>query len=150
MSPPPGVDWPQIAGSTAQTSASTEDVDWEVLGVGEDVTAKAASKRPDANKRRQAIFPLSDDETEDADIFRLIPRKRRRQMGSTEQGSSSVPAVIAPPTTATQKTSGGSVEHQTPTPVPVVEKDPVEPAEHVEQARSKRRSFATSFHASKL
>ena len=52
-------------------------------------------------------------------------------MGSTE-GSSSVPAVIAPPTTATQKTSGGSVEHQTPTPVPVVEKDPVEPAEHVE------------------
>ena len=71
-------------------------------------------------------------------------------MGSTEQGSSSVPAVIAPPTTATQKTSGGSVKHQTPTPVPVVEKDPVEPAEHVEQARSKRRSFATLFHASEL
>ena len=149
MSPPPGVDWPQIAGSTAQTSASTEDVDWAVLRVGEDVMAKAASKRPDANKRRQAIFPLSDDETEDADIFRLIPRKRR-QMGSTEQGSSSVPAVIAPPTTATQKTSGGSVKHQTPTPVPVVEKDPVEPAEHVEQARSKRRSFATLFRASEL
>ena len=33
---------------------------------------------------------------------------------------------------------------------PVMEKDLVEPAEHVEQARSKRRSFATSFHASKL
>ena len=46
-------------------------------------------------------------------------------MGSTEQGSSSVPAVIAPPTTATQKKSGGSIEHQTPMPVPVVEKDPV-------------------------
>ena len=149
MSPPPGVDWPQIAGSTAQTSASTEDVDWAVLGVGEDATARAAGKRPAANKCRQAIFPLSDDETEDADIFRLVPRKRR-QMGSTEQGGSSVPAVIASPTTATQKTSGGSVEHQTPTPVPVVEKDPVEPAEHMEQARSKRRSFATSFRASKL
>jgi len=69
VSPPPGVDWPQIAGSTAQTSASTEDVDWAVLGVGEDATARAAGKRPAANKRRQAIFPLSDDETEDADIF---------------------------------------------------------------------------------
>ena len=86
---PLGVDWPQIVGSTAQTSASTEDVDWAVLGVGEDVTAKAASKRPDANKHRQAIFPLSDDETEDADIFRLVPRKRR-QLELTEQGGSSV------------------------------------------------------------
>ena len=52
VSPPPGVDWPQIAGSTAQTSASTEDVDWAVLGVGEDATARAAGKRPAANKRR--------------------------------------------------------------------------------------------------
>jgi len=52
VSPPPGVDWPQIAGSTAQTSASTKDVDWAVLGVGEDVTARAAGKRPAANKRR--------------------------------------------------------------------------------------------------
>ena len=69
MSPPPSVDWPQVAGPTAQTSARAEDVDWAVLGVGEDVTAKAASKRPDANKCRQAIFPLSDDETEDADLF---------------------------------------------------------------------------------
>ena len=71
-------------------------------------------------------------------------------MESIEQGGSFVPAVIASPTTATQRTSGGSVEHQTPAPVPVVEKDPVEPTEHVEQARSKRRSFATSFHASEL
>ena len=69
VSPPPGVDWPQIAGLTAQTSASTEGVNWAVLGVGEDVTAKAANKRPEANKHRQAIFPLLDDETEDADIF---------------------------------------------------------------------------------
>jgi len=120
------------------------------LKVVEDASARAVGKRPATNKRRQAIFPLSDDETEDADIFRLVPRKRRRQMGSTEQGVSSMPAVIASPTTATQRTSGGSVEHQTVTPVPVVEKDPVEPAEHVEQARSKRRSFATLFRASKL
>ena len=115
----------------------------------EDASTRAAGKRPAANKRRQAIFPLSDDEAEDADIFRLIPRKRR-EMGSTEQGGSSVPAVIASLTTATQRTNKGNVEHQTPTPVPVVEKDPVDPAEHAEQGRSKRRSFATSFRASKL
>ena len=71
-------------------------------------------------------------------------------MESTEQGGSSVPVVIASPTTATQRTSGGTVEHQTPAPVSVVEKDPVEPAEHVEQARSKRRSFAMLFRASEL
>ena len=71
-------------------------------------------------------------------------------MESTEQGCSSVPAGIASPTTATQRTSGEGVEHQTLAPVLVVEKDPVEPAEHVEQAWSKRRSFATSFRASKL
>ena len=144
------MDWPQVAGPTAQTTARTKDVDWAVLRVGEEATARAAGKRLAANKHCQAIFPLSDDETEDADIFRLIPQKRRRQMGSTEQGGSSMPAVIASPTTATQRTSGGSVEHQTPVPVPVMEKDPVEPAEHVEQARSKRCSFTTSFRASKL
>ena len=116
----------------------------------EDASTRAAGKRPAANKRRQAIFPLLDDEAEDADIFRLIPRKRRRQMGSMEQGCSSVPAVIASPTTATQRTSEGSVKHQTPALVTVIEKDPVEPAEHVEQARSKRHSFATLFRASEL
>ena len=93
---------------------------------------RAAGKRPAANKRRQAIFPLSDDEVEDADIFRLVPRKRRRQMGSTEQGGSSMPAVIASPTTATQRMGEGSVEHRTLTPVPVIGKDPVESAEHAE------------------
>ena len=71
-------------------------------------------------------------------------------MESMEQGGSSVPVVIASLTTATQRTSGGSVEHQTPVLVPVMEKDPVEIAEHVEQGRSKRCSFAMSFHASKL
>ena len=126
------MDWPQVACSTAQTSARTKDVDWAVLGVGEEATARAAGKRPAPNKHHQAIFPLSNDEIEDTDIFRLLPRKRRRLMESIEQGGSSVPAVIASPTTATQRTSGGSVEHQTPAPVPVVEKDPVEPAEHVE------------------
>ena len=69
VSPLPGVDWPQVAGPTPQTSAGAKDVDWAVLGVGEEAIARAAGKRPAANKRRQAIFPLSDDETEDADIF---------------------------------------------------------------------------------
>ena len=112
--------------------------------------ARAAGKRPAANKCHQAFFPLSDDEIEDADIFRIVPQKRRRQLESTEQGGSSVPAGIASPTTTTQRTSGKGVEHQTSAPVLVVEKDPVEPAKHVEQAWSKRRSFATSFRASKL
>ena len=84
MSPPLGVDWPQVAGPTAQTSARAEDIDCAVLRVGEEATARAAGKRPAANKRRQAIFPLLDDETEDADIFQLLPRKRRRQMESME------------------------------------------------------------------
>ena len=35
-------------------------------------------------------------------------------MGSIEQGSSSVPVVIAPPTTATQKTSGGKCQGPNP------------------------------------
>ena len=84
MSPPPGVDWPQVASPTAQISARAEDIDWAVLRVGEEATARATGKRPAANKHRQTIFPLSDDETEDADIFRLVPRKRRRQLELTE------------------------------------------------------------------
>ena len=150
MSPPLGVDWPQVAGPAAQTSARTDNVHWAALKAAEDASTRAAGKWPATNKRRQAIFPLSDDEAEDADIFWLVPRKRRRQMGSTEQGGSSVPAVIASPTTTTQRTSEGSVEHQTPMPVPEVEKDPMEPAEHAEQGRSRRCSFATSFRKSKL
>jgi len=144
------VDWPQVAGPAAQTSTRTEDVHWAALEAVEDASTRAAGKRPAANKRRQAIFLLSDDEAENADIFRLIHRKRRRQMGSTEQGGSSVPAVIASPTTATQRTNEGNVEHQTPTPIPEVERVPVEPAKHAEQGRSRRRSFATSFRKSKL
>ena len=69
VSPPPGVDWQQVAGPTAQTSADIEDVDWAVLGVGEEAATRAAGKRPAASKRRQAIFTLSNDEIEDADIF---------------------------------------------------------------------------------
>ena len=98
VSPPPGVDWPQVAGPTAQTSARTDDVHWAALEAVEDASTRAAGKRPAANKQCQAIFPLSDDEAEDADIVRLVPRKRR-QMGLTEQGGSSMPAVIASPTT---------------------------------------------------
>ena len=73
VSPPPIVDWPQVASPTTQTSARVEDVDWAILGVGEEAMTRAAGKRPAASKRRQAIFTLSDDETEDADIFRLVP-----------------------------------------------------------------------------
>ena len=101
VSPPPGVEWSQAAGPATQTSARTDDVHWSVLETVEDASTRAAGKRPAASKRHQAIFPLSDDEAEDADIFRLVPRKRRRQMGLMEQGGSSVLAVIASPTTAT-------------------------------------------------
>ena len=67
--PPPGVDWPQVADPTTQTSIEGEDVDWAVLGVGEEAVAKAAGKRPAASKHRQVIFTLTDDDTEEADIF---------------------------------------------------------------------------------
>ena len=43
-----------------------------MLKVGEEAVAKAAGKQPATSKRRQAIFTLSDDDTEegeDADIF---------------------------------------------------------------------------------
>jgi len=72
VSPPPSVDWPQVASPTAQTSAEIEDIDWAVLGVGEEAATTAAGKRPAASKRRQANFTLSDDDTEegeDADTF---------------------------------------------------------------------------------
>ena len=121
-----------------------------MLGVGEEAVARATGKRLVASKRRQAIFTLSDDETEDADIFRLVPRKRRRQLEPMDQGGSSMPVGPASPTTVVQRTSSKGVEHQAPVPVLVVEGDQVAPAEHVEQARPKRRAFATSFRASKL
>ena len=63
-----------------------------MLGAREEAAAKATGKRPAASKRRQEIFTLSDDDTEegeDADTFRLVPRKRR-QLESTEQGGSSM------------------------------------------------------------
>jgi len=106
-----------------------------VLGVGEETATRATGKRLVASKRRQAIFTLSDDDAEDgedADTFRLVPRKRRRQLESMEQGGSSVPNKPASPTTAVQRTSGKGVEHQTLAPVLVVEGDQVAPAEHVE------------------
>ena len=51
MSPPPGVDWLQVADPTTQTSIRGEDIDWAVLGVGEEAAAKAAGKRPAAPKQ---------------------------------------------------------------------------------------------------
>ena len=47
MSPPPGVEWPQGAGLTTQTSIEFEDegVDWVVLGAREEAAALAAGKR---------------------------------------------------------------------------------------------------------
>ena len=124
-----------------------------MLGAGEEAAAKAAGKRPAASKRRQAIFTLSNDdaeEGEDADTVRLVPRKRRRQLESMEQGGSSVPVGLTLHTPTAPRTSGGGVEHQAPASALVSEGDQVLPAEHVEQARPKRRAFATSFRASKL
>ena len=53
VSPPPGVEWPQGAGPTTQTSIEIEDedVDWAVLGAGEEAVALAAGKRPTAPKQ---------------------------------------------------------------------------------------------------
>ena len=124
-----------------------------MLGVGEEAAAKAAGKRPVASRRHQAIFTLSDDDTEEGentDIFRLVSRKRRRQLESTEQGGSSVPVGLTSHTPAAPRTSGGGVEHQALASALVSEGDQVLPAEHVEQARPKRRAFATSFRASNL
>ena len=93
---------------------------------------------------------MSDDEIEDADIFRLVPQKRRRQLELMDQGGSSMLMGPASPTTEVQRTSGKGVEHPALAPVMVVEGNQVAPAEHAEQARPKRRAFATSFRASKL
>ena len=53
VSPPPGVEWPQGANPTTQTSVEIEDndVDWAVLGAGEEAAAKTAGKRPAAPKQ---------------------------------------------------------------------------------------------------
>ena len=52
VSPPPGVEWPQGGGPTTQTSVDNEDedVDWAVLGAGEEAAALATGKRPAAPK----------------------------------------------------------------------------------------------------
>jgi hypothetical protein len=150
VSPPPGVEWPQPTGPTTHTSARTDDINRAVFETVEDALTRAAGKRPATVKRRQAIFPLSDDEAEDTDIFQLVPKKRRRQVEPTEQGGSSRPGVAAAPTTAAQRTDEGNMPHHTPTPIPGIEQVPVETAEQTEQGRSRRRSFATSFRKSKL
>ena len=52
VSPPPGVEWPQGAGPTTQTSVEIKDkgVDWAVLGAGEEAVALATGKQPAAPK----------------------------------------------------------------------------------------------------
>ena len=67
VSPPPSVDWPQVSVPAAQTSVGIEDIDWAALGAGEEAAAKAAGKRPAASKRRQVIFTLSVDDTEEGE-----------------------------------------------------------------------------------
>ena len=124
-----------------------------MLGAGEEAAAKAASKRPAASKHRQAIFTVSDDdaeEGEDADTFRLVPRKRRRQLELMEQGGSSVSVRPTSPTTAARRSSGEGVGHQGPAIVLDVEGDQESPAQHVEQVRPKRCAFCTSFRASNM
>ena len=47
------IEWPQGAGPTTQTSVEIEDedVDWAVLGAGEEAATLAAGKRPTAPKQ---------------------------------------------------------------------------------------------------
>ena len=62
---------------------------------------KGGPKEGPASKRRQAIFAWSDDdaeEGEDADTFRLVPQKKRKQLESMEQGVSSAPMGPTLPT----------------------------------------------------
>ncbi|XP_066361568.1 uncharacterized protein [Miscanthus floridulus] len=129
VSPPPGVDWLQVADPTTQTSIGGEDMDWAVLRVGEEAAARAAGKQPVTSKRRQVILTLSDDGTEDADIFQLVPQKRRRQLESTKQGGSSVSAStenpdqlagsgVAPPSLSEKTTQQPAMEQ------PIVESPP--------------------------
>ena len=53
VSPPLGVEWPQGADPTTQTSVEIEDedIDWAVLGAREEAAAKATSKWPTAPKQ---------------------------------------------------------------------------------------------------
>ena len=97
VSPPPGLEWPQGADPTTQTSIEIEDedIDWLELGAREEAAAKAAGKRPAAPKqskkrsvttlltggapsinepkedptsrRRQAIFAWPDDDAEEGE-----------------------------------------------------------------------------------
>ena len=80
MSPPPSVDWPQVSVLATQTSIRIEDVDWAALGAGEEAAAKAAGKRPTASKRRQAIFTLSVDDTEEGEDADKARERIHRRM----------------------------------------------------------------------
>ena len=73
-----------------------------------------------------------------------VPRQGTRlTMGATTQPST-------PSTTATQRTSGGGVEHQDLAIVLDVEGDQESSAQHMEQARPKRHAFSTSFRSANM
>ena len=64
VSPPPRVEWPQGGGPTTQTSVDIEDedVDWAMLGVGEEAVALATGKQPATpkqSKKRSATTLLT-------------------------------------------------------------------------------------------
>ena len=64
VSPPPGVEWLEGGGPTTQTSVDIEDEDinWVVLGAGEETAALAAGKRPATpkqSKKRSATSLLT-------------------------------------------------------------------------------------------
>jgi len=64
VSPPPGVEWPQGANPTTQTSVEIEDedVDWAMLGAGEEAAGKTAGKwlaAPKQSKKRSVTTLLT-------------------------------------------------------------------------------------------
>ena len=75
--------WPAAPKQSKKRSVTT-------LLTGGALSINEPEEDPEENpvsKRPQAIFTLSDDdaeEGEDADTFRLVPRKRRRQLESME------------------------------------------------------------------
>ena len=82
--------WPAAPKQPKKRSATTLLTGGE-LSINE---PEGGLKEKPASKRRQVIFAWSDDdieEGEDADTFRLVPQKRRKQLESMGQGVSSVP-----------------------------------------------------------
>ena len=127
------------------------------------------SGRNPASKCRETMFSWPDEdaeEEEDTDVFQLIPRKRRKEQQSVEQGGSSAPAgpagpammgdATAPvspsaPLSPTIPQSGdGGTSHQVPAPELGAKERQGPSAHRVERERPRRRAFATSFRASNM